>query len=712
MSEIAFIDSETRSLADLPATGAYKYAKHPSTDASVWGFVFDDEPGDIWSPSWAWGNANGTRKDAETPERLLDHVADGGIVVAWNAFFDRHIWNEVMVKKYGWPVLPIEQVLCAQAQAEANNLPGKLEKACECLGTPYRKDPKGRQLIQQLAVNGDRSTWNSEVFETPEKMGHFRSYCLKDCLATRDVWQYTRPLTASEWDEYHASERINDRGVMVDVPFATAAQSYALAETLDINGELLDLTGDPKLTVTNHVRKAKWLHDELWPSEELQELTKRPQKEAGKDRFSGDRATRDAVLEMIMLPEYSELFEDEHLDEIVEFIELIEAGNSAAVRKFTAIVNQEVDARVHGGYSFNGAGQTGRFSSRGIQVHNLIRSPVEKGNPDRAIDAIEDIMNGEDPEFLVDEYGFPVSRLLARLIRPTFIAPEGKTLVWADWDQIEARVLPWLSESQGGDDKLDIFRSGKDVYKYAAQPIFHLSAPEDADDHQRQVGKVAELALGFGGAVGAFSAMGRGYGVIVPPEEARSIVTTWRANNSWCVNFWHELWDAAMAAFNYPGEWYRAGRVRYLYHPNLMRGTLICELPDGRWIVYPQFEHERVQYECKKTTARHTKGEWVDEWRTSFVKGFGGGYGRVDLWYGTLAENITQATAASFLRLALLDLDDCCILHLHDEIVLEVDDKEVAKATARLNKIMSYIPDWATGLPLTASIEHGYFYTK
>lgn len=704
MSDIVFADSETRSLLDVTKTGAYKYAKHPSTEILVWGFVFDDEPGDIWSPDWAWGNVSGARHDLH-PERLLDHINEGGYFVAWNAFFDRHIWNAVMVPKYGWPELKLEQVLCAQAQAEANNLPGKLEKACEALGTPYQKDKKGSQLIAQLS-HGDKDTWDSELFEAPAKMGHFRSYCLKDCLSMRDVWQYTRPLTAQEWGEYHASERINDRGVMVDIEFARAAQGYAVAESNDINEQLADLTGDPKLTVTNHVRKARYLFDELWPDGELQELVTRPPKEDGKERFSCDRQTRELVLDLLSNPEHAEHFDPEHAEKIMRFLELIEAGNSAAVRKFTAIVNQEIAERVHGGYSFNGAGQTGRFSSRGIQVHNLIRDPVKKKQPNRAIDAIEDILDGKSPETLKEEYGFPVSRLLARLIRPTFIAPEGKTLVWADWDQIEARVLPWLANSPGADEKLNLFRSGLDVYKYAAAPIFGLSDPLSATDHQRQVGKVAELALGFGGSVGAFTAMGRGYGVIVPPNEAKGIVDAWRMSNGWCVAFWHQLWEAAILAYKHPGEWYHAGRVKYLFHPNLMRGTLICALPDERWLVYPQFKHERVLVEDEETG----RPEW--KLSTTFVRSFGSSPVRSDLWYGILAENITQATAASFLRRSLVDLQDIAVLHTHDEIVTEVDLDQAELVTLDIEDSMTDLPEWAEGLPLSVTVESGPFYTK
>lgn len=706
MPDIVFADSETRSPADLLSIGAYKYAHHPETDASVWSYAFDDEHPKIWSPRWAWGNVDGIRPDVEEPTDLLDHIENGGYFVAWNAFFDRWIWNAVMVPKYGWPELRRDQVLCAQAQAEANNLPGKLAKACECLGTHYQKDPHGIRLINLLSM-GTRDTWDSEKFETGANMGHFRAYCAKDVMAMRDVWQHTRPLTAQEWAEYHASERVNDNGVAVDHEFAQAAQRYARAESADINKELAELTGDPRLTITAHLRKAKWLHDQLWPDEEIQAMAKRPPKK-DKERFAADRSTRGAVIEALTNPDHAALFEEDHRQKIIDFIELVEAGNSAAVNKFKAIANYAHEGRVHGQYSFNGAGQTGRFSSRGVQVHNLIRDPVKKKHPNRAVDAIEDIMDGTEPEYLVDTYGYPVSRLLARLIRPTFIASEGKTLVWADWDQIEARVLPWLANSAGSKLKLDLFQQGQDVYKYAAAPIFGLNNPLDATEEQRQIGKVAELALGFGGAVGAFSAMGRGYGVIVPENEARRIVDTWRATNGWCVAFWGELWDAAIAAYKNPATWFHVGRVKYLYHPQLMRGTLICALPDGRWIVYPQFKREWTTWEDKDGNAR-------EGFKTTFVRGFGSGYGRVDLWYGILAENITQGTAASFLRRAVVDLCDDMVLHTHDECVLEVPDNRVEEAKERLRTAMTSLPDtepWAAGLPLSVSIESGPFYTK
>jgi len=702
--ELAFFDSETRSPLDVTVVGAYKYARHMLTECLVQAWAFDDEPGEVWSPPWAYD----AEHDSIYP--LYEHIRNGGFVVAWNAFFDRWIWNTVMVNNYDAPYLPLEQVLCAQAQGEANNLPGALGKASECLGTKHKKDPQGKRLIT-LLCDGTRDDWSYAENAIPERMGRFRAYGLHDVYAMREIWQHTRPLTMVEWAEYHSSERVNDRGVAVDAEFAEAAMRYAATEFADINGQLIEVTDDPNMTVTNHVRKAAWLYDQLWPDQELQELTtKPPKRKGGPMRKSCDRITREAVLEVLNQPEHGDLFHVEHRENIVEFLELIEAGNSAAVRKFTAIFNQEIAGRIHGQYSFNGGKQTGRFSARGVQIHNLIRDPVEKKNPNRALDAIDRILADAKPDDLVAEFGYPVSRLLARLIRPTFIAGPGNELVWADYDQIEGRTLPWLANSPAAEAKLNLYRAGIDTYRMAALPIYGLSDPAQVDEHQRQVGKVAELALGFGGAVGAFNAMSKGYlresrNIIISDADAQDIVNMWRAQNPWARDFWDELWSAAIGAFNDPGQWYAAGRVHYMYHPHLMRGTLICRLPSKRWLVYPQFRHGWVEYE-------DDDGTLCTKMRTSYIKGFGGGAARVDLWYGVLAENVTQATAADFLRGSIKELDDILVLHTHDEVVAEVGLNRVDSCKQLLTETMTRLPEWAEGLPLSVTVQHGPYYTK
>lgn len=707
MTDFLFSDSETRSPIDVTKHGAYRLAEHPASDCTVWSFAFDDEPfGTVWSPSWAWGQTEGITADPE-PTRYLDFIEDGGYFIAWNANFDRLMWNKIMVPKYGWPELRLEQVLCAQALAEGNNLPGQLEKAAECLRTGYKKDPAGKRLISLLA-HGTRDDWSPRENETPQRMGHFRSYCLKDTLAMRDVWGECRPFTIGEWNEYHASERINDRGVAVDDEFAAQAARFAAAETRDLNREIVEVTG-VEMTVTNHVKKALWLYEMLAPDEALQLAAWRPpKKKGGKDRYSCDSATRAIVLEAINQPEHAELFEDGNRERIIRFLEIVEAGNATAVHKFAAIRDRATAGRVHGLYSFDGAGQTGRFSSRGVQAHNLIRDPVDKANSDRALDAIDDIMAGRDADELVREFGFPISRLLARLIRPTFIAPNGRVLVWGDYEQIEGRGLPWLAASPAAEKKLELFRSGVDVYRETAGDIAGKPADEVTDFERQALGKVPELSLGFGGGVGALMTMGRNYGVVLPRDEAQAIVYRWRAANPWAEVYWSQLTRAIAGAYGDPGAAYTAGRVRYVFVPNLMRGTLVAILPCGRWLLYPQFKREWAEWEDRHGVKRQG-------YRMSCVRGFSGGYGRVGLWHGVFAENNTQASAASVLRVAIVraeerDLEP--VLHTHDELATECDTADIQRQTAALQAAMLDPIEWAAGLPLAVEIEHGPYYTK
>jgi len=698
--ELAFADFETRSPADLTACGAYSYARHPFTDCVVLAHALANGSAGIWSPKWAWPYPQ------NEPVELFQHILHGGYVVAWNANFDRQIWNNVMVAKYGWPACPLEQWLCAMAQAEANNLPGALEKACETLGTPFQKDKQGKKLINQLSM-GAKADWSDSFSDNSNgrvsPMARFRKYGRTDVEAMRDVWQSVRPLTMDEWDEYHASETINDRGIAVDVEFATAAAEFAVAERTDLNAQLLELTGDPELTVTNHVRKAKYLHTLLDPSPELQEAVSRPPKDDTPDRprYSADRPTREFILDALAQPEFAKHFHGDYLPMVQTFLELIEAGNSAAVNKFKAIVNTQYGGRIYGQYSFNGGGQTGRFSARGVQIHNLIRAPLNPTDPNAALDAIDAIIAGADSDRLQKDYGHTISRLLARLIRPTFIAAEGKTLVWGDWAAIEGRILPWLANTPLAEEKLDLYRQDISPYVVNACTTFDVP-PDKVTKDQRQIGKVQELAGQFGGSVGALAVMCRSYGIVIPEDQRQPLINHWRSTNRWATAFWEVLKGAAFAAYASPGQWFRAGRVQYLYHPGYMHGTLFCQLPDQRIIVYPQFRRER--YRDEETGKLR--------FRTDYVRGFGSGSARVKLWHGTLAENITQATAASLLRGSLVELQDDAVLHSQDEIVLEVPEDTVPEASDRLESAMLFIPEWAEGLPLKVELEHGPFYTK
>lgn len=284
---------------------------------------------------------------------------------------------------------------------------------------------------------------------------------------------------------------------------------------------------------------------------------------------------------------------------------------------------------------------------------------------------------------IVPKYGRRVTDVLRGMLRPALIPAEGKKFVVADWSAIEGRVNPWLTASRAGDAKLDIFRNKLDPYKVNAAATYGV-AYEAVTDEQRQVGKVQELALGFAGGVGAFAAMGRAYGIVIPEAQAKRIVEAWRRANPWSVPFWQQLEEAYTRAMRNPQREFTAGRVTYLFDGL----HLWYALPSGRVLCYPyaRLESEGVTYAKASWKPAADAKEWP----------------RARLWKGLACENITQATANDILRNALRQLEDV-VLHVHDEIVIETDKPEAVKA--ELGRIMCDPPAWADGLPLAAEVK-------
>lgn len=347
-----------------------------------------------------------------------------------------------------------------------------------------------------------------------------------------------------------------------------------------------------------------------------------------------------------------------------------------------------------------------------------------------------------------ETYGMPVAKKLSLLVRPAFVARPGRTLVWGDFSNIEARVLPWLAASEGAEAKLDIFRaidvddSLPDVYIRTAADLLGENAEELWADFKRNDdsaaykhaysarqshGKVPELSLGFGGGLGALQAMATNYGVYLDTKTAERVVRSWRDANQWARDFWgkhnrHEssgLWGAANQAIENPDTPYEAGRVVFVYDRAYLGGTLFCALPCGRLLTYPNIKWGHRVVKDKKTK------EDKDVYDLSFIKG----YGRSGLWYGKIAENVTQAGAASVLRRTLKRLDKDwvrtkegghtryvelmpTVMHTHDEVVTEPFICYAEEAKAALQEVMERNDEWDEGLPLKAEISECWTYTK
>lgn len=290
---------------------------------------------------------------------------------------------------------------------------------------------------------------------------------------------------------------------------------------------------------------------------------------------------------------------------------------------------------------------------------------------------------------IVPKFGRRITDVLKGMLRPALHAAPGHVLVVADWAAIEARVTPWASGSKSGRAKLDIFAKGEDVYKHNAAATFRVPYADVSKD-QRQIGKVQELACGFAGGVGAFASMGRIYNVILTESESKRMVDAWRRANGWSVPYWSKLEHAYLAAMRNPGQQFEAGKVTYLFDGQ----HLWYALPSGRVLCYP---FARFNEEGDLTYAKASWKPAADakEWP------------RARLWRGLACENITQAVANDLLRHALRQLDAeglNVVLHVHDEIVLEVPEADADRAAARLVEIMCEPPAWAKGLPLNAEV--------
>jgi DNA polymerase bacteriophage-type len=399
-------------------------------------------------------------------------------------------------------------------------------------------------------------------------------------------------------------------------------------------------------------------------------------------------------------------------------------GAGASPKKFARLAAQQVDGVLCDQYRFAGASMTGRMASRGAQIQNLARDVLGEDGT-REAELVDMIADGCSHAALAaaSPIDVPVARKLALLVRPALIAGPGNVFVWSDWSAIEARITPWLAASEGAEKVLDVFRandddpSRPDIYTIAAADILH-KPPSEVTKAERNVGKVAVLALGFDGSVGALQRMALNYRIHLDDAEARCIVDAWRDANSWAREFWgahrdsesYGLWGAALTAWELPGQITPAGRIAFVYRDDYLGGALFMALPSGRLLTYPRPKWRDVDVldKDKKPT-----GEKRSE--LSFRRA----HGRAKLWHGTLAENATQAVAADILRQTVTRIETNPALAwmpirmtTHDEIVAEVDEARAEEAKAILRREMLTVPDWATGLPLQSQEQVHAWYTK
>ena len=514
-------DFETRSLADLTVVGGLKYALDASTHAMLWSWGLDDDPIKLWCPDlsadlvpevWAYVKSRMSAIGVCPAEVVEALKKPDTYLVGWNEPFDFKVWRQVVVPDHNWPDIRPEQTLDAMAQAQASNLPGSLDFAGRALGLGT-KTIGGKAIMKRFAdaaqplpgapadiaaLMAKGLTRERAVQTAIDAWALYLDYSVQDTELMRDVWKCTRPLDAQEWQEYWVSERINDRGMLADLDVCRGAASYHIEEAEHVVEQVKQITGGAIAGPSFTAQINQWVYDRL-PDDLAELMVKKRDDEGYVTNLTGDKTIMTRLLEEFQTSDTPPA------DEVVDLIEVLQFGRSSSALKFQKILDQEVDGRLTGSYVFNGAGQTGRFSSRGVQVHNLPRDYLKN-----ELDVLDMIAAGLPIENL-RAIG-PVSAVLAKLIRPTFMAPPGKTLVWGDWSAIEARVTPWLAASRDAEEAVlapfrqsDVDGSKPDLYVLNAASIFHVPADviweryKNGDPEAkayRQGGKVACIAEG------------------------------------------------------------------------------------------------------------------------------------------------------------------------------------------------------------------------
>ena len=605
-------------------------------------YAKDDGEVNVWTPG------------QPIPEVILNGASTQQFR-AHNAQFERIIWREIMVKRYGFPPITMQQWHCTAAECRAMGLPGGLDGAAKALGLEHQKDTVGQRLMLRMSKprtvqpDGTLTWWN-----TPDRVAKLIAYCKQDVVVERAIAAKVQRLTDAERAVYLLDQRINDRGVQIDTRLIEAAIDVVDAANEKANADLSELTNGAVTSITKNADLSNWLG-----------------------------------VDSVAKAHVRDLLEKDLPPNVRRVLELRQEVSKSSVAKLVAFMECRCsDSRVRGLLMYHGAA-TGRWSGRLVQPQNFPRGDFKH----TVIEGAIPLVLNKDLEGIDALYG-SVHSLISSMLRACFIAKPGHTLFSADYSAIEARVLAWLA---GEKDVLDVFRSGQDIYCHAATGIYGRTiTPIDKDE--RQIGKVAVLALGYQGGVKAFQSMASAYNLEIADEKADEIKNAWRKANARIVSWWAALENAALDAVH-SGVGVAPGVV-FGVEDNWMW----CQLPSGRklWYSKPRLVERETPWGALRTSV---KCDGVNSVTKKFEP--------FDLYGGLLAENIVQAVSRDLMASAMLRLEDAgypIIMTVHDEVVAE---SSVEKGTlAEFTDILCKLPSWAKGLPLTAEGWTGQRYRK
>ena len=640
------IDIETFSSVNLAKASVYRYVESADFEILLFGYSIDG--GEVKVVDLACGE--------NIPKEVCDALEDDSVTKwAFNAQFERICLSKFLGYEQGTYLEP-DSWKCSMVWSAYMGLPLSLEGVGAVLGLEKQKLTEGKDLIRYFCTpcnptkaNGER-TRNLPQHDI-EKWDRFKAYNVRDVEAEMQIQNKLQkfPVPDFVWDEYHLDQEINDRGILVDMQFVEKCIDIDRISRESLMAKLQELTC---LDNPNSVAQMKeWLSDNGVETETL-----------GKK----------AVVALI----------DEVPDEMSEVLSLRQKLAKSSVRKYQAMQNSVcADGRVRGMFQFYGANRTGRFAGRLVQLQNLPQNHMEDLAEARGL-----VRSGnyEALDLLYDE----IPDTLSQLIRTSFIPPVNKTFIVADFSAIEARVIAWFA---GESWRADVFAQGGDIYCASASQMFGVPVEKHGvNGHLRQKGKIAELALGYGGSTGALKAMGA-LEMGLAEEELPELVSAWRSSNPNIVRFW---WDVDRAVKKVIQE--KTSTTTHGVHFSSKSGMLFITLPSGRVLSYVKprmgenkFGGESVTYEGVGGTK---KWERLESYGPKFV------------------ENIVQATSRDILMYAMKTLRCCSIVaHVHDEIIIEADPGMSLDAVCEQ---MARVPEWANGLLLRADGYTCDFYKK
>lgn len=643
------IDIETYSSEDI-ANGVYRYAD--AEDFTILLFAYSVNDGPVLITDIAQGE--------EIPSRIVEALTDPHVIkTAFNAAFERTCLN-----KFFGLNMDADQWECTMVRSAMLGLPLSLDAVGRVLKLEQQKMQEGKSLIRYFScpckptkVNGGRT--RNLPQHAPDKWATFKRYCIRDV----EVEQTIRRITAayripeSEHRLYVADQRINDRGVHVDMDLVTQAIRMDAAYKGRLNAEAMEISG---LDNPNSVAQLKaWLEKET-----------------------------DTTVDKLSKKDLPALLASADNDKVERMLRIRQEMAKTSTKKYEAMRKTACsDGRVRGLLQFYGANRTGRWAGRLVQVQNLPQNHLED------LDYARSLVKSGDLSAVELLFG-NVPDTLSQLIRTAFIAKDGCTFLVCDFSAIEARLIAWLAGEQW---RLEVFRTHGKIYEASASMMFHVPVDEiTKTDPRRQKGKIAELALGYQGGVGAMKTMG-GESMGLTEEEMSEIVDNWRNANPAIVRLWKDVEAAARMVIRY-GEPVSVKGLKFF----MSLGAMMIQLPSGRCLSYPRpsvgvnrFGSESICYEGVSQTTK----QWCQQ----------------ETYGGKLVENIVQGIARDCLAITILRLEEKgypIVFHVHDEVIIEAPENDGVHTLQGVEEIFRMPITWAPGLPLKGAGYTTKYYLK